>query len=68
MERRYSRRRDSRKTGGIMLAVAAVIAFAIALILHLAGVGRLVLDAELAGLICLAAHLVWPSTPWRRTA
>jgi hypothetical protein len=42
-----------------MLAILAAIAFAIALIFHLAGgsVTQYVLTAELAGLICVALHL-----------
>jgi membrane protein implicated in regulation of membrane protease activity len=67
MERRYSGHRDHPQPGGTMFAVLAVIAFAIALILHLAGVARLVLDAELIGFICLSVHLVWGVYPWRRT-
>jgi hypothetical protein len=52
-----------------MWAVIAVIAFVVALILHLAGgsVAKYVLDAELIGFICLAIHLVWGVYPWRRT-
>ena len=51
-----------------MLAVIAVVAFSIALILHLAGgpAGKYVLDAELAGLIALAASQLWPYQPWGR--
>jgi hypothetical protein len=51
-----------------MWAILAVLAFAIALILHLAGgtVEKYVLDAELIGFICLAIHLVWGIYPWRR--
>ena len=53
-----------------MLAVAAVIAFAVALILHLipGGGASLVVTFELIGFICLAGHLVWPYQPWHRTA
>ena len=44
-----------------MLAVVAVIAFAIGLILHLVGGGaaKYVLDFELAGLIFVALHLAF---------
>jgi hypothetical protein len=51
-----------------MWAVLAIIAFAIALICHLAGgsVAQYVLDAELAGFICLAVHLLAPWNPLRR--
>jgi hypothetical protein len=51
-----------------MWAVLAVIAFALSLIFHLAGgnVAQYVLDAELAGLICLAAHFAWSAQPWKR--
>jgi hypothetical protein len=49
-----------------MWAVVAIIAFVIALILHLAGgqVAKYVLDAELLGFIALAIHLLWPYRPW----
>lgn len=47
-----------------MLAVAAVVAFVVALVLHLAGDGAHVLDFGLAGLALLAAALVWPYRPW----
>lgn len=52
-----------------MFAVLALIAFAFALIFHLAGgnVAQYVLDAELAGFICLAAHFVWGVYPWRHS-
>jgi hypothetical protein len=52
-----------------MFAVAAVVAFAIAFILHLAGngTGRLVTDAVLAGFLLVACHLAWGvAWPWRR--
>jgi hypothetical protein len=51
-----------------MLAVLAVVAFSIALILHLAGGGveKYVLDAALAGFIALAASQLWPYQPWGR--
>jgi hypothetical protein len=48
-----------------MFAVAAVVAFAVALVLHLTGSDAHVLDFMLAGLACLAAHLVWGIYPWR---
>jgi hypothetical protein len=54
-----------------MFAILAIIAFALALVFHLAGgsVAQYVLDAELAGLICVACHLCgwWQAVPWRRT-
>jgi hypothetical protein len=53
-----------------MWAVLAIIAFAVALIFHLAGgsVARYVLDAELAGFTCLALHMAYPlAVPARRT-
>lgn len=50
-----------------MFAVLAVIAFAIAFILHITGSGRYVTDAEILGWLCIAAHLVWGGYPWRRT-
>jgi hypothetical protein len=50
-----------------MFAVLSVIAFAVALILHLAGTGHLVLDFELAGFICVALELVFAGgPPWSR--
>lgn len=50
-----------------MFAVLAVIGFALALILHIVG-GHvaLVWDFGFAGLICVAAHLVYAWTPWVR--
>lgn len=44
-----------------MFAVLAAIAFAVALILHLVGgsAGTHVLDFELAGLLCIALHLIF---------
>lgn len=50
-----------------MWAILAVIALALALVFHLAGgsVAQYVLDAELAGFICLAVHLVAPWNPLR---
>ena len=43
----------------MLFAILAVIAFALALLLHLIGhgVARYVLDAELVGFLCLALHL-----------
>lgn len=51
-----------------MFAVLAVISFALALVFHLAGgnVAKYVIDAELIGFTCLAAHMVWAVYPWRR--
>lgn len=52
-----------------MAAVLAVIAFALALLLHLIGhgVAKLVLDFELAGLLLLAVHLAFGwALPWAR--
>jgi len=53
-----------------MFGIAAVVAFAVALILHLASVDRGVLlnpgAFTIIGLLCLAVHLVWPYTPWHR--
>jgi len=52
-----------------MFAIAAVLAFAISLILNLIGghSGKYVLDFELAGLILAACHLVWGGwRPWER--
>jgi hypothetical protein len=44
-----------------MFAIAAFVAFIIALILHLVGggTGKLVTDAVLAGFVLVAAHLAW---------
>lgn len=52
-----------------MFAVLAVIAFAVALILHLTGHGtaKLTADFALAGLICLALNMAAEWYPWRRT-
>lgn len=48
-----------------MFAILAVIAFAIALILHLAGNNaKLVVDAELIGFICIACSLAFTWAPW----
>jgi hypothetical protein len=48
-----------------MFAVLAVIAFAVAFVLHISG-SRFVTDAEILGWLCIAAHLVWSVYPWRR--
>ena len=50
-----------------MFAVIAIIAFALALVFHLAGgsVAQYVVTAEIAGFICVAVHLVWGVYPWR---
>lgn len=48
-----------------MFALAAVIAFAIAFILHRLHAGY-VTDAELLGFLFVALHLLWPVHPWRR--
>ena len=51
-----------------MFAVLAVIAFAVALILHLVGgPGKVVEDAWLLGLglVLVAVCLAWPVYPWR---
>jgi hypothetical protein len=54
-----------------VFAVLAVIAFAIALILNIAGgkagTAAHVTDAEIIGFICIAAHLLWGVYPWRHT-
>ena len=51
-----------------MFAVIAVVAFAVALILHLTGGhAALVLDFTLAGLVCVAVHLAFAvAVPWKR--
>lgn len=51
-----------------MWSVLALIAFAIALVFHLAGgsVNQYVTDAVLAGFICLAAHFAFGSWPLKR--
>jgi hypothetical protein len=51
-----------------MFAIAAVIAFAVAFILHVFGHGdgKIVTDAVILGLLFVAAHLVWGIYPWRR--
>jgi hypothetical protein len=48
-----------------MFAALAVLAFAIAFILHVAHVGKYVTDAEILGWLCIAVHLIWPYRPWR---
>jgi hypothetical protein len=53
-----------------MFGIAAVVAFAVALILQLASVDKGVLlnpgAFTIIGLLCLAVHLAWPYTPWHR--
>jgi hypothetical protein len=53
-----------------MFGIAAIVAFAVALILQLASVSKgvflTVTTFTLIGLLCLAVHLVWPYTPWHR--
>lgn len=55
-----------------MLGIAAIVAFAIALILQLASVSKgVVLTVEtftLIGLLCLAIHMVTGWLPWRHGA
>ena len=54
-----------------MFAIAALIAFIVALILHLVGAhaSKYMIDFELVGFILVAAHLVWGGwRPWERTA
>lgn len=54
-----------------MFGIAAIVAFAIALIFQLTGSGSGHLNAEtfvIAGLLCLAVHLVYPWQPWARRA
>jgi hypothetical protein len=48
----------------VIFAILAIIAFAIAFILHVAGSGKLVEDAWLLGLVFVACHLA--AGPWRR--
>jgi len=50
-------------------AVAAVVFFAVALILHLAGISHGHVDETtfmLAGMLCLALAAVTPGWPWHR--
>lgn len=53
-----------------MFGIAAVVAFAVALILQLASVDRGVLlnpgAFTIIGLLALAVHLAWPYAPWHR--
>lgn len=53
-----------------MFGIAAVVAFAVALIFQLASVDKNVLlnpsAFALIGWLCLAVHLAWPYTPWHR--
>ena len=55
-----------------MIGIAAVVAFAIALILRLAGVSKgVLLTADtfvIIGLLCLAVHVVFGWLPLRRGA
>lgn len=55
-----------------MFGIAAIIAFAVALILQLASVSKGVLLTPstfvILGLLCLAVHIVTGWAPWRRTA
>jgi hypothetical protein len=47
-----------------MLAAAAVVAFAVALILHwTGGAGSVIYDCVLFGALLTAAHLAWPGGP-----
>jgi hypothetical protein len=58
--------------GGRMFGIAAIVAFAVALILQLASVSKgSVLTVEtftLIGLLLLAVHLVTGWAPWHRSA
>jgi len=52
-----------------LFGIAAVVFFAISLILHLGTGGSGHWDYvtfALLGLVCLAVHLLWPWTPWHR--
>lgn len=49
-----------------MFAFIAAVCFALALILHLVGVGHLVLTFELAGLLGVALHLAVGAWPWKQ--
>lgn len=50
-----------------MFAIAAVILFAIAAIIAFGALtGISAFGLVCAGLACLAAHLLYPVTPWRR--
>ncbi len=53
-----------------MAGIAAVVAFAVALIFQLASVDKNVLlnpgAFVLIGWLCLAVHPAWPYTPWHR--
>ena len=48
-----------------MFAIAALVVFVLGLVLNVLGVGHSTLLLFL-GLALLAAHLVWPLTPWAR--
>lgn len=50
-----------------MWGIAAIVAFTVALILHLLKADKYVLDFELAGLILISVHLVVGNVgPWFR--
>ena len=49
-----------------MFGIAAVILFAIAAFVAFAGGSVSVIGLIALGLACLAAHLLYPVTPWRR--
>ena len=55
-----------------MFGIAAIIAFAVALILQLASVSKgVILTVEtftLTGLLCLAVRLAGGALPWKRSA
>jgi hypothetical protein len=55
-----------------MFGIAAIVAFAVALILQLASVSKgvflTVTTFELIGLLCLAVHVVTGWLPWKRSA
>jgi hypothetical protein len=55
-----------------MFGIAAIVAFAVALILQLASVSKGVFLAVttfvIIGLLCLAVHVVTGWLPWKRTA
>jgi hypothetical protein len=51
-----------------MFAIAAVVLFAIAALIAFGSLsGVSVIGLVAAGLACLAFHLAWPITPWRRS-
>lgn len=50
-----------------MFGIAAVVLFTIAAIIAFGALhGISVIGLVCAGLACLAVHLLWPVTPWRR--